>query len=113
MNQPTLFDIPEAERLKEQGIQMAVDHANSVEPGWSEKAYQLLNEFLLINTGEFMAEDVRSYAAVIDFEIPPSSRAWGGVIQRAAKSGIIKQVGFGKTKNVKAHRTPAAIWKRS
>lgn len=104
------LDILTAIEERNKGIQTAVDHAG---PVWSEKAYGVLQNFLISQHGEFMAEDVRSYAAVIDFELPPHARAWGGVIMRANKEGIIKQVGFGKTKNVKAHRTPAAIWRRA
>jgi hypothetical protein len=41
---------------------------------------------------------------------PPSLRAWGSVLLTAARRGWIKQVGYIKVENVKAHRTPAALW---
>ena len=91
------------------GMQQAIDHADSVSEKWSERAYQLLIKFLKENK-RFMREDFRSYAAEVDFELPPSSRAWGSIISRAAKEYLIIKIGFASVKNPKAHATPAAIW---
>jgi len=56
-----------------------------------------------------MTEDVRISSEGI-IEIPPSNRAWGGVIVRAVKSGLIKRIGFQNVNNPKAHKTPATLW---
>lgn len=106
------LDIFRAREAKNDGIQQAIDHANYLMPNWSNDAYSLLIKFLSVHVGTFMAEEVRSYAAMIDFPLPPHARAWGGVMQRAAKEGLIQRVGYGKVKNVKAHQANAAIWRQ-
>ncbi len=116
--QSNLFDQPvlkivTGKDTRDAGIKKAVEHADEAVPGWSEKGYQLLLVFLSKHNGPFMAEEVRSYAALIDFPLPPHARAWGGVIARAAKAGIITRVGYSKVKNVKAHCANAAVWKQT
>lgn len=104
------LSLEDAIRERDAGIQQAIDHANAVVDNWSEKAYHLLIDFIEEVPGEFMVEDLRAYAAMKDFPLPPSARAWGAVILRAAKSGLVENAGYGKTKNKKAHRTPASLW---
>jgi hypothetical protein len=103
-------DIFEAIQARDEGMKKAVDHADDVKPGWSQKAYELLLKFLSEQHGPFMAEDVRSFAAMVDFPLPPSGRAWGAVIVRASKNGLIKRSGYAPVKNVRAHMTPATLW---
>lgn len=101
----------EGMRLRDEGIKRAEDHANKVDPDWSKKAYEFfINRFLLYKNGPFMAEEVRSYAAEVDFPLPPSARAWGGVFQKARHEGIIKSMGTKPVRNKKAHRANAALW---
>jgi hypothetical protein len=104
------IDLFEARELRDKGIEKAMSHANEVIPDWSEKAYQLLLEFLSRHSGPFMTEEVRSYAALVDFPLPPHARAFGGIMKRAATEGIIEPRGYAPVKNVKAHRTPARVW---
>lgn len=110
--QTSLLDlIEEGEKLKEQGMERAVTHANNVHEGWSEKAMDKLKEFMKENQGEFMCEDVRSYSALdASFPFPPSNRSWGHIFKEAEKNGLIKNLGYGITKNPKSHRTPASVW---
>lgn len=96
------------------GIRKAVEHADQVTPGWSDQAYEFLLEFVDSFTGGFMAEDVRNEAeSKRRVPAPPSARAWGAVILRAAKSGVIRKVGYEKVKNQRAHSTPAAVWRKN
>lgn len=101
-----------AERNKELGMKASFEHAKRVDNGWYLSAVSLLVDFLRTN-GErpFMAEDVRNYASLRGLNDPPSKRAWGAVMVRAAKAELIKAIGFGFTKNPLAHRTPATLWK--
>jgi hypothetical protein len=123
--QPTLFDAPpvkqqavvldikEGRKLRDLGIEKAVMHAEQETAQWSEKAYEfLVNKFLMNHNGTFMAEEVRSAAAMLDFPLPPSARAWGGVIARAAHNKIIEKCGITKVKNKKAHCANAAVWRQ-
>ena len=91
------------------GMRKAEDHANEVRPGWSQEAYQFLMEFIQTYKGEFMAEDVRE-ASKGRVCMPPSKRAWGGVIARASCDGKIRKVGIRSVKNPTAHNANASVW---
>lgn len=109
--QPTLFDVVESRARRDAGIKVAIDHADNVTENWSTKAYNILLEYLRDVPGEFMIEDVRAFSATKDdFEMPPNNKAWGGVIVRAYKSGLVKRVRYDQVKNVKAHRTTVSVW---
>jgi len=120
--QPELFDKPALAVIlsieggclnRDAGIDKAVTHADNEIPDWSRKAYMfLIDKYLKNNDGEFQCEDVRSYAALVDFPLPPHARAWGGIIAKAAKDGFIQHTGIGPVRNAKAHRANAAIWIR-
>lgn len=120
MTQPTLFDQVKsrdqfsgivAKQLRDAGMKKAVDHANAVSPNWSEKAYKRLLEFIDRVPGEFMIEDVRAFSVLDDgFEMPPNSKAWGSVVVRAFKAGIIKRVRYDQAKGPKCHMTTVSVW---
>lgn len=60
----------------------------------------------------FMAEDVREFARGVDgFEDPPDGRAWGSVVMRAAKAGIIKRIGYAPMKSPNCHANPKSVWR--
>jgi len=94
--------------LRDKGIQQAINHADKVEEKWSEKAYDFLLKYIQTHS-EFMAENVREASKGILSE-PPSNRAFGAIIVRAVKSGLIVRKGFRNVENVKAHKTPASVW---
>lgn len=101
----------QAEVNKNIGISIATHHADLLFTNWSSNAYALLETYIQRHRGtQFLAEDIRDWAISHGLPKPPHDRAWGGVISRAAKVGIIKFMGYEKTKNPKAHRTPASLW---
>lgn len=104
-NQPDLFS---GEHLRDLGINQAMDSSNQKEEKWTDKAFEFLRSYIESNS-EFMAEDVRN-ASKGTINEPPSSRAWGGILVRAVKAGLIKRKGFKNVKNEKAHCTPATLW---
>jgi hypothetical protein len=113
--QLTLFDqvetIPEpftGADLRDHGIETSVQHANNVEPGWSELAYQFLLDFIT-DVGEFLCEDLR-IAAKGKVPDPPDGRAWGYVIVKAVKAGVIRRQGYGTMKAACSHKCPKTIW---
>lgn len=110
--QMTIFDT-EADIRRDDGIRRAVVHANFEHDGWSDQAYEFLQRFLIFATMPFMTEDVRLYAEQHGVPIPPSKRAWGGIMVKASRNGLIKSCGYGMTSNPKAHRTPAMRWSRA
>ena len=97
--------------LKEKGIKQALDHANKVSNLWADEAFNVLKKYLLRRKKPFMCEDVRQFAEEkTDLDLPPSNRAWGGVIQRAKHKGLIKHFGYFQVSNPKAHKANASIW---
>ncbi len=104
------LDIFQATIERDAGMQQAIDHANAVVEKWSDRAMVFLKKYIKLNNGGFMAEDVRMFAELMDFPSPPSARAWGSIMTRARREGLIVGIGYGKTKSKKAHRTPAGIW---
>lgn len=95
--------------LRDKGMQRATDHANAVHGDWSEKAYHFFKWFITQHIGEFMVEDVRRAARSFVPE-PPHLRAWGSVVVRAVKAGLIKRKGIRSVKNAKAHKANASVW---
>ena len=95
--------------LRDKGIKKALDNANNTHNEWSDKAYNFLLKYIKYQP-KFMTEDVR-VASEKAIPKPPSNRAWGSVILRASRSGLINRVGFANVKNAKAHKTPASVWR--
>jgi len=94
-----------------EGMVKAEKNANGRTMGWSDIALGFLKEFAEKNP-RFMAEDVREAAAKSNrVRTPPSHRAWGGVIVRAKRDGIIENDGYSPVKNKTAHRANASVWK--
>lgn len=104
-----VFDVPTGLQLRDIGIQKAVDHADAVHDGWSDKAYSFLLNFIK-SSREFMTEDIREAAIGIVPE-PLSNRAWGSVVLKAARNGLIYKSGIVQVKNPKAHMANANVWK--
>jgi len=106
MNQLNLF----GSQLRDEGIQRAIVKADKDCENWSSKAFDFLINYSKLNK-QFMTEDVRE-ASIGVLEQPKNGRAWGGVVVRAVKSGLIIRKGFMNVKNHKAHCTPASVWIR-
>lgn len=98
-----------ARELRNTGIERSITTANSACSNWADKAYEVLLKYMETNT-QFMTEDVRKFSEST-LEIPPSTRAWGGIVVKACKEGLIERIGFQSVKNPRAHMTPATIWK--
>lgn len=99
------------EELRDGGIQVALDSASRVQEDWAERAYEILKSYIRTQVGAFMCEHVRAYAKQFtDLSEPPSARAWGGIIQRAAREKLIKCIGTKPVENARAHRANASLW---
>lgn len=102
------------EQLKQQGIEQAINHADSIPPfNWSDKAYNFLTSWLgTVPVGySFMAEDVRVLAEKRNVvPVPPSKRSWGAILLKARKEGLIISNGINVVKNPQAHRCFATLW---
>lgn len=96
--------------LKNGGMAVASLNAEYANQGWNEEAFYLLKKYLKTHIGNFMCEHVRAFARENLLPEAPSSRAWGSIIVRAVKEGLIVQVGFSKVSNPRAHNANAAVW---
>ena len=105
---------PSGEELRDIGMVQAETHADEVHPKWSDLAYKFLEHYVGIKGMRegFLTEDIR-FASIYIVPEPPSKRAWGGVVVRAVKNGIIHKVGYRNVTNEKAHCTPATLWNRT
>jgi hypothetical protein len=106
------IDFNRAATLRDDGMLRAELGADLANDRWSESALDAVIGYARTHRGvEFMAERVRDWAYQLGMvRVVRNGRAWGQVMIRAAKMGIIRKVGYGLTENVNAHRTPAAKW---
>lgn len=106
------LDIPLARSNRDEGIERAVTSANRKDAGWSEKAYQMFQEWIRgWPVGfEFMMEDFRLSAQIRGLPDPPSKRAFGGIAVKARIAGLIKTERTKKVKNPDANCANAAVW---
>lgn len=107
------LDITFGKKLRDEGIKQAVDHANEDSWGWSARVFKMFEKFLEVHEGHFMTEEFRQFAENNGLESPPSARAYGGVITRASKRGLIKKVGHAHVSNTRAHACFASVWIRN
>ena len=97
----------EAGARRDDGMQRAVEHADAVEVFWSESAYSHLRDFCRLQTS-FLTEEAREFAESRGLTPPPDGRAWGAVIRRAAKDGLIQRIGYKPAKS--SNLAPKCLW---
>lgn len=96
----------------EEGAKRAIDHADSVNSGWSDMAYNILMSYP--DRGlPFMTEDVREHADKLGLPRPPDQRSWGGIIRRATRDGKLKRVGYAPMKSPNCNANPKSVWMRA
>lgn len=109
------LDIKEASEARQAGMDKAINHADQVNPGWSELAGDYFREWL---NGwpagyRFLIEDFRLSASIRGLPEPPSNRSFGAIPVRAQRDGLIKSVGLKATKSKKGHRCFATEWEKT
>lgn len=110
LNQADLFT---GKELKQAGIHLAAEHADQVKPGWLDEAINDLKVFLLWNTSPFMCETFRVFAEQeCQLPPPPHARAYGAVMQRAKREGLIEHAGYKQVSNPRAHMANASLWRK-
>ena len=94
-------------------IDSSVEHADAVIPSWSDNAFALLVAYLGKHDGEFCSDQVRSWATNNGLEEPPNRHAWGAVMLRAKREGLIKKNGMGTyhfPDSPNTHGKPTNFW---
>ena len=76
-----------------------------VPPGWPERALEALLAAGR-RLGRFTVEDARELAGL---EAPTDRRAWGAVVNRAARRGLIRRVGYAPARSSNAHADLPAV----
>lgn len=96
------------------GAETAAAHADRVHGVWSDEAY----EFLISKRDEFkredktfMTEDMRVIAERAGMPVPPDRRAWGAIVLRAKRQGVIHVAGFAPVKDRRSHGGPKYVWR--
>lgn len=110
MNAQTSLDFS-GRQNRDIGMKKAIQSAEQICDGWSEKAFELFKMFLasIPRRKRFLIEDFRE--AVKDMiPAPRSSRAFGPIAMRAAKAGLIERVGYTQVKNPNANCANASVW---
>jgi hypothetical protein len=98
---------------RDNGIKVAVLNADSHSEKWSEDALFWLKQYIKSHDRPFQAEEVRVFAHSNGLKPPPSARAWGGVILKAASLDLIKKIDIKATSGTTAHSCFASVWEKT
>lgn len=99
----------DAARRRDDAIEQVVNHADELDPCWSDRAYSALELYCKKVAEPFIIEDVRAWAEGLWLISPPhDSRAWGAVIRRAAANGTVRKVGYAPAKS--SNLSPKVQW---
>lgn len=104
----------EARAARDAGIQHAAEHAEQVNDGWGDMAFEALRLFAAGKRASgkpFTSEDVRSSIAAAGVPQPPHLRAWGNTFRRAAREGLIVKSGVTNSAAAHCHLSYVAQWK--
>lgn len=92
------------------GMRQAAQHADDVEPGWSDRAYGVLLKFASTRDA-FITPELRQYAASSGFPLPTTNMAWGGVVRRAVCAKKIVQIGTQYWSDAVNHPRLVPVWR--
>lgn len=92
---------------RDDGIERVSMKADLLDEGWTDRAYSALLLYCAKFHAPFIAEEVREWAEGEGLISPPhDSRAWGAVIRRAVKAGVMRKVGYSTDKFM----SPKTLW---
>jgi hypothetical protein len=95
--------------LRDHGMTVAENAQERRHAGWQDSAYAWLVNYTHEHH-EFTTELVRAYAE--GNGLPPSTGfAWGAVIKRAVRDGLIEPAGFEASSNPSRHLGTVRIWR--
>lgn len=104
-----LFGQRESELRRDAGIERAASHADRESEDWQQRAFEILRAFAVRRAdAPWLCEDLVLYAASL-IEEPPTKRAWGAVVQRAQRSGLIERCGYALSNS--SNRSPMNLWR--
>ncbi len=102
----------EGERLRDDGIRRAADHADAVVPNWGDMAFRAALRYIDRMKGNtFTSDQLRAWAERYNFPTPPDKRAWGSVFRRLSAKGHITSAGYVPSTDPKSHCCPSTLWR--
>lgn len=106
---PPVTSEPTPEERRDQGIENATQHANRVRREWSAQA-DAYAKMMIARRGfkPFLLEEIVEASKRDGVPQPPDGRAWGGVIIRLAKEGLVRKMGYGAAKT--SNTSPKVLW---
>ncbi len=112
MRAPIQREMNLGEVLSKNGAAIAAAQADSQSAGWLARAMGLAEQFLLEQTDRltFQAIDIRAFAEQQGLPSAPDARAWGHIMRRLKKRGLIVCVGTGKSSDPKQHSGFITEW---
>lgn len=96
----------QARDARDAGIATAVEHASAVMPGWPQLAFEALAEYAKHHP-TFTIEQARK---AMDVPPPPNTKAWGGIITKAMRAGIVEAAGWTQAEDPKVHANLVTLW---
>ncbi len=96
------MSLEQARLVRDEGMAQALAHAQEVDESWPERAFRHLIDYAEVNAC-FISHDVTE-----GLPSPTDDRSWGPIFVRAARTGIIKRVGFGVSH--RRHASPTPLW---
>ncbi len=101
---PSLVDWTPPERTA--AIESVASHAEENIPGWKDQALEYVRRYAAMHR-EFISEDCTDWAYANGLARPHDPRAFGRVYRDAAKRGVIRKAGYGRS--VK-RASPTVLW---
>lgn len=108
--QPDMFTPAIGKALADDGAQRALDHADIQFGSWSDRAYEFLQRYIEQKV-PFRVEQVRKAAQDAGLPHAPDARAWGGVLMKAKKAGLLKHMGWVPCDDPNGHSHPVSLWR--
>ena len=107
LNEQLPIDFAAAVAARDRGIAQAADHAERLEDGFGERAFQFICTYAETHR-VFISEECTAAAAAAGLVSPADPRAWGAPFQRAARARVIEKIGFGISQ--RRHLSPTPKW---
>lgn len=98
-----------AERLAREGMDRALEHAESEIPKWGDLALDFIQRYAQKHERFCGWMVVKAASLDPNFPAPPNEKAWGGPIKKAAAKGIIARDGTGKDPHRHGNMIP--VWR--
>ncbi len=96
---------------RDAGMARATASADDAHANWSATAYFTLRAFVRHREHAFTAENVRAFATEKGLPEAPDNRAWGSILTRAAKEGLIRKTGYRQAEGRACHMHPVTLWR--